>query len=77
MICGVCGTDNEKYCRFCVKCGSIMEDTNELDYEQADMGNYHTEEEFAGDNCGYVIDTGTFVITDTVPSHTDDELHGF
>ena len=30
MICGVCGTENEKGFKFCVKCGSNLENPQEV-----------------------------------------------
>ncbi len=78
MICSVCGTENEKGFKFCVKCGSNLENPDETNYEQVDMGNYHSEEE--GENNGFTMDTGTFVIRDTAPPpeqsiYTADELN--
>lgn len=78
MICGMCGTENEKGFKFCVKCGSNLENPHETNYEQVDMGNYHTEEE--GENSGFTMDAGTFVIRDTAPPpeqsiYTADELN--
>ncbi|MBO5163881.1 MAG: hypothetical protein J6B75_05470 [Ruminococcus sp.] len=78
MICTVCGTENEKGFKFCVKCGSNLENPDETNYEQVDMGNYHSEEE--GENSGFTMDTGTFVIRDTAPPpeqniYTADELN--
>ena len=78
MICSVCGTENEKGFKFCVKCGSNLENPHETNYEQVDMGNYHSEEE--GENNGFTMNTGTFVIRDSAPPpeqniYTADELN--
>lgn len=78
MICSMCGTENEKGFKFCVKCGSNLENPHETNYEQVDMGNYHSEEE--GENSGFTMNAGTFVIRDTAPPpeqsiYTADELN--
>ena len=78
MVCSVCGTENEKGFKFCVKCGSNLENPHETNYEQVDMGNYHSEEE--GENNGFTMNTGTFVIRDSAPPpeqniYTADELN--
>lgn len=73
MICTACGTDNEKGFKFCVKCGSNLDDPQEVNYEQVDMGGYHTEEEFSSDKRGFTVGSGTFTISDrTTASSTSD-----
>lgn len=67
MICNNCGTENESGFKFCVKCGSSLSGSPELNYEQVDMGNYHSEEEFSEDSAGFTMDSGTFVIRDSAP----------
>lgn len=74
MVCSNCGMNNQSGFKFCVKCGSSLEAPKEPDYEQVDMGNYHSEEEFSDDNMGFTMDTGTFVIKDTAPQSTDNSL---
>lgn len=63
MICKNCGADNEQYIKFCVKCGSSLIDPNAVDYEQADMGGYHSEEEYSSQRSDFSIGTETFVIS--------------
>ncbi|MCM1529237.1 MAG: hypothetical protein NC093_04500 [Alistipes sp.] len=82
MICSVCGTENEKGFKFCVKCGGSLVNPQEVNYEQVDMGNYHSEEEYPENSGGFTMDTGTFVIRDTAPPtpasdslYTADELN--
>ena len=45
MICSACGTENENGFKFCVKCGSNMENPSEVNYEAVDRGHYHSEDE--------------------------------
>ena len=40
MKCPRCGTDNEAGFRFCVKCGVNLEDPQDINIEQVDMGGY-------------------------------------
>ncbi|MBR6385460.1 MAG: hypothetical protein IKS03_04985 [Ruminococcus sp.] len=81
MVCRQCGTNNERGFKFCVKCGSNLENPQEVNYEQVDMGGYHTEEEFSDNKTGFTFGSGTFVIRDTAPSdaasdmYTADELN--
>ena len=82
MICSVCGTENEKGFNFCVKCGGNLVNPQEVNYEQVDMGNYHSEDEYPENSGGFTMDTGTFVIRDTAPPtpasdnlYTADELN--
>ena len=70
MICPKCGTDNDNGFKFCVKCGSSLTDPQADDYEQIDMGGYHTEEEFASEGKkGFTLGSGTFTIKDRPPSN--------
>ena len=81
MICSNCGTENETGFKFCVKCGSNMENPTEVNYEAVDRGNYHTEEEFSENSGGFTINEGTFIIRDVAPvskkksMYTSDELN--
>lgn len=80
MVCSACGTNNEKGFKFCVKCGNNLENPSEPNYEQVDMGKYHSEEEFSEGNGGFTMNEGTFVIRDTAPVpekklYTADELN--
>ncbi|MCR4890149.1 MAG: hypothetical protein K5979_13375 [Ruminococcus sp.] len=67
MICAACGTENENGFKFCVKCGSSLENAQPTDYDQVDMGGYHTEEDFSSANSGYTVGSGTFTISDRAP----------
>ncbi len=79
MICNTCGTNNEAGFKFCVKCGSNLNDPSDVNYEQVDMGGYHTEEEFSEDSGAFTMDSGTFTIRTTAPQtsnlYTADELN--
>ena len=82
MICPTCGKANEDGFRFCVKCGSTLDDPSEVTYESVDMGGYHTEEEFAnGHHSGFTMGTGVFCISDRPVAedssdfYTSDELN--
>ena len=74
MKCSVCGTNNEEGFKFCVKCGSNLEDPNEINYEQVDMGGYHAEEEYSSDKAGFRMSGGTFTISDKAPSSQSSQL---
>ncbi len=80
MICPKCGTDNEPSFKFCVKCGSNLEDPDEINIEQVDMGGYRSEEDYDSDKNSFKISSGTFTINDNAPSQshgmfTADELN--
>ncbi|HAE52329.1 MAG TPA: hypothetical protein DCG30_03640, partial [Ruminococcus sp.] len=75
MVCRSCGTNNERGFRFCVKCGSNLENPQEVNYEQVDMGGYHTEEEFSDNKSGFTFGSGTFVIRDTAPSNAASDMY--
>ena len=75
MICPSCGTDNEKGFKFCVKCGSNLEKPQEVNYEQVDMGGYHTEEEFSSASRGFTVGTGTFTISDRPTSSSASDIY--
>ena len=75
MICPSCGTDNEKGFKFCVKCGSNLENPQEVNYEQVDMGGYHTEEEFSSASRGFTVGTGTFTISDRPTSSSASDIY--
>lgn len=63
ICCSNCGTENPPYLKICARCGSILIDPNEVDYEQADMGRYHSEDEYSSQRSDFSIGTGTFVIS--------------
>ena len=81
MVCSVCGTNNDDGFKFCVKCGSNMENPNEINYESVDKGNYHSEADYSESNSNYTFGEGTFVIKYTAPPiekkrmYTSDELN--
>ena len=75
MVCRQCGTNNERGFKFCVKCGSNLENPQEVNYEQVDMGGYHTEEEFSDNKSGFTFGSGTFVIRDTAPSNAASDMY--
>ena len=68
MKCPQCGTENQSGFKFCVKCGLNLEDPNEVNIEQLDMGGYHSEDD-ASNSSVYTIGSGTFTISDR-PSAT-------
>ena len=81
MICSACGTENENGFKFCVKCGSNMENPSEVNYEAVDRGHYHSEDETPENAGGFTMNEDTFVIRD-VPApapkkqlYTSDELN--
>ena len=80
MTCPQCGNENPPKLKFCVKCGMNLENPQEINYEQVDMGNYHSEEDQSSG--GFSLGGGTFTICDTAPStgassdfYTADELN--
>ena len=75
MVCHSCGTNNERGFKFCVKCGSSLENPQEVNYEQVDMGGYHTEEEFSDNKSGFTFGAGTFVIRDLAPSNAASDIY--
>ena len=81
MVCSVCGTHNDEGFKFCVKCGSNIENPNEVNYETVDRGNYHTEDDYSESSGGFTMGEGTFIIRDTAPPsekksmYTSDELN--
>ncbi len=68
MTCPQCGNENPPKLKFCVKCGMNLENPQEVNYEQVDMGNYHSEEE--PESAGFKLGSGTFTISDTAPVST-------
>lgn len=80
MICSKCGTENKSKFKFCVKCGSNLEDPSEVNIEQVDMGGYRSEEDYASEKNSFKIGSGTFTISDRAPEtsngmFTADELN--
>ncbi len=80
MICPKCGTENKPKFKFCVKCGSNLENPDEVNVEQVDMGGYRSEEDYASEKNNFKISDGTFTINDRTPvmsqgMFTADELN--
>ena len=80
MTCPQCGNENPPKLKFCVSCGTNLENPQEINYEQVDMGNYHSEEE--PNSGGFSLSSGTFTICDNTRStdsssdfYTADELN--
>ena len=80
MTCPKCGNENPSKLKFCVSCGTNLENPQEINYEQVDMGNYHSEDEQSSG--GFSLSSGTFTICDTARStdssselYTADELN--
>ncbi|MBO4877468.1 MAG: zinc-ribbon domain-containing protein [Ruminococcus sp.] len=80
MICPSCGAKVDNGYSFCVNCGSRLDAAQEPDYGKADMGGYHSEEEFP-EGKGFTMTAGTFVISDRPATgsasdiYTADELN--
>ncbi|MBQ4535180.1 MAG: hypothetical protein IJA18_08260 [Ruminococcus sp.] len=66
MTCPQCGNENPPKLKFCVSCGTNLENPQEINYEQVDMGNYHSEEEPSSG--GFSLSSGTFTICDNTRS---------
>ena len=73
MICPQCGTENQPKFKFCVKCGSNLENPQEINIEQVDMGGYHSEEE--PQSAGFKLSGGTFKISDNAPVASSSDLY--
>ncbi len=80
MNCPKCGTENKNKNKFCVKCGSNLEDPAQVNIESVDMGGYRSEEDYASEKNSFKIGSGTFTISDRAPDtssgmFTADELN--
>ena len=73
MKCPRCGTDNEAGFRFCVKCGVNLEDPQDINIEQLDMGGYYSEEDSASGS--FTFGSGTFTISDTPSNDSSSDLY--
>lgn len=73
MKCPQCGTANEAGFRFCVKCGVNLENPQDINIEQVDMGGYHSEEDSA--NGGFTLGSGTFTISDKPSRDSSSDLY--
>lgn len=81
MVCSVCGTSNDAEFKFCIKCGSSLENPPEENYATIDKGNYHSEEDYSDTDGGFTMSEGIFVIRDNPAPvqrkkiYTSDELN--
>ena len=75
VICPSCGAKVDSGFSFCVKCGSRLDAAQEPDYGKADMGGYHSEEEFPEGRGGFTMSTGTFVINDRPSSGSASDIY--
>ena len=73
MKCPKCGNENPPKLKFCVKCGTNLENPQEINYEQVDMGHYHSEED--NEAGGFSLGSGTFTINDTAPVSSSSDLY--
>ena len=73
MKCPQCGTNNETGFKFCVKCGLNLENPQDINIEQVDMGGYHSEEDPASG--GFTLGSGTFTISDTSSRDSSSDLY--
>lgn len=67
MICPKCGTENKSKFKFCVKCGSNLENPGDWNIEQIDMGGYRSEEDYSSEKNSFKIGSGTFTVSDRAP----------
>ena len=65
MTCPQCGNENPPKLKFCVKCGTNLDNPQEINYEQVDMGNYHSEEDH--NSGGFSIGSGTPFASEQTP----------
>lgn len=73
MMCPQCGNENPPKLKFCVKCGVNLNDPQEINYEQVDMGNYHSEDD--NKSGGFTLGSGTFKISDSAPVSSSSDLY--
>ena len=73
MMCPQCGTNNDAGFKFCVRCGVNLEDQQNVNIEQADMGGYYSEEDSASGS--FTIRSGTFTINDTSSRDSSSDLY--
>ena len=73
MKCPQCGTNNESGFKFCVKCGVNLENPQDINIEQVDMGGYHSEDDPA--TGGFTLGSGTFTISDTSSRDSSSDLY--
>ena len=73
MKCPQCGTNNETGFKFCVKCGLNLENPQDINIEQVDMGGYHSEEDSA--TGGFTLGSGTFTISDISSRDSSSDLY--
>ncbi len=81
MICPKCRAENKDTFKFCVKCGESLIAVKSDTAGYKDMGGYHSESDFSGDNSGFTIGDGVFRVRDNAPTemssgmYTSDELN--
>ncbi|MBO7474359.1 MAG: hypothetical protein J6U00_10265 [Ruminococcus sp.] len=73
MKCPQCGTNNEKGFKFCVKCGTNLDNPQDINIEQVDMGGYHSEDDPS--TGGFTLGSGTFTISDTSSRDSSSDLY--
>ena len=73
MMCPQCGNENPPKLKFCVKCGVNLNNPQEINYEQVDMGNYHSEDD--NKSGGFTLGSGTFKISDSAPVSSSSDLY--
>lgn len=73
MKCPKCGTDNEAGFRFCVKCGVTLDDLQNVNIDQLDMGGYYSEEDPVSG--GFTFGSGTFKISDVPVNDESSDIY--
>ena len=73
MMCPQCGNENPPKLKFCVKCGANLDNPQEINYEQVDLGNYHSEDD--NKSGGFTLGSGTFTISDSAPVSSSSDLY--
>jgi hypothetical protein len=70
MKCPHCGTENQSGFKFCVKCGTNMKASKDVNMDQVGMNGYYSEGESASG--GFTIGSGTFKVNDHHPVNPSD-----
>ena len=73
MTCPQCGTENQAGFKFCVKCGSNLEKSQDIDIDKVSMGGYHSEDE--PQSGGFKLSGGTFKINDNPPESSSSDFY--
>ncbi len=74
MECPVCRTSNTSGIMYCIKCGTKLENSSEVNYGQVDRGGYHTEEEYSSENKGFEMSNSVFTVNDRKSSYISPNL---